>query len=390
MENPNGDNSQVNTNAEIKPAISNESISKIEVKDAEEVIVKKEVIVSETKQIEVPKDNNYHKCTIQCCIRRKPDMMSLPGQDPAEKVYRIGSALDRKTNRDLKGISGDLEKLYMPAIVGVSYNDPSFGNAISEYWASIAKVVPPDEPFLKDYEKGVKINITVTVLGSARKERFDKLLTVVDKIDWLGENLIKNNLVVVGDKTEERPFARLDYDSVSDFLFISYCLKYPKVANNLSDVNNSPKIEFYIFEKELAVKTQLSFIDLRKKATALYESLESDENRINAVLLGFDKNPKDFENITDKLIEIDEHIFNKGKDSMKKFVSLANDDNWKIKYLINSAITAQKLRKPANSSAIYYNDTLLGMTIEEAALFLTSDTKGKEIHEGLVKEINLK
>ena len=316
-------------------------------------------------------------------------MMSLPGQDPAEKVFRIGSALDRRTNRDLKGIVGDLERLYMPTIVGLSSNDPAFGLSVSEYWSSIAKVVPPDEPFLKDYEKGVKINISLTVLGSPRKETFDNLVKISEKIEWLNENLIKTSLVPVGDKTEERAFARLDEESIPDFLFLNYCLKYPKVANNLTDVNNSPKIEFYIFEKELAVKNQLSIIDLREKAIASYILLKDDEGRINSVLLSFSKNPKEFDTITDKLIELDD-LYNKSIDSMRKFVNFVDDSNWKIKYLINTAILNQKLRRSANSSAIYYNDTLLGMTIEEASSFLTIDTKGKEIHEGLLREINLK
>lgn len=389
METNNENNVQNNTNAEKTQAISSETVSNIKVNDAE-VVKEKTIEALQVNKLEVvPKDNNYYNCTIQCCIRRKPNMMSLPGQDPAEKIYRIGSALDSKTRRDLKGISGDLERMFMPSIVGLSSNDPKFGEAVSEYWSSIARVVPHDEPFLKDYEKGIKFNIIVRVLGKAKKERLDALGKVNEKIEWLNENLIKSQLTPIGEKTEERYFAILEHDSISDFLFLNYCLKYPKVANNFESVNNSPKIEFYIFEKELAVKTQLSLIDLRNKAIDCYRALESDEMRINSVLLSFNKNPKDFDTITDKLIELDD-IYIKNPDSMRKFIKYCDDSNWKIKYLINKAVLEQKLRIPVNSSAIYYNDTLLGMNIEEASIFLTTDVKGKEIYEGLNREINLK
>ena len=135
-------------------------------------------------------DSTKYLCTIQCAIRRRPGLVGLPGQDPAERVYKIGASLDNRTKGNLKGISGELELKFMPEIVGLSSNDPQFRRAVEEYWSSIGKPVPADEPYLKDYEKGIKINIAFHVVGEPRKERFNKLVTVEEKIEWLNKALV--------------------------------------------------------------------------------------------------------------------------------------------------------------------------------------------------------
>lgn len=318
-------------------------------------------------------------CTIQCAIRRKPGLVGLPGQDPAERVYKIGASLDNRTKGNLKGISGDLELKFMPEIVGLSANDAGFRRAVEEYWSSIGKAVPADEPFLKDYEKGIKIYISFHVVGEPRKERFNKLLTVEEKVEWLNKALVV--------KSGEEYAATLDFDSISDFLLLNYCLRYPKVANSFADVDKSPKIEFYIFEKEVAVQSQLSAIELRKNAIRAYQQLESNPKQIDAVLLLFDVNPKDYDNSIDKLLRIDE-LYNESPSKMKQFVDYVADTNWEIKANIRKGITTNKLRTPANSTAIYHGEVLLGTSLEEAVLFLSNEEKGKTIYANLLKEIN--
>ncbi len=323
-------------------------------------------------------DNAKSLCTIQCAIRRKPGLVALPGQDPAERVYKIGASLDNRTKGNLKGISGDLELKFMPEIVGISHNDAGFRRAVEEYWSSIGRAVPADEPFLKDYEKGIKINIQFHVLGEARKEKFNKLLKVEDKIEALNTWLVTQN-------SNNEFAAILDFDSVSDYLLLNYCLKYSKVANTFEDVDKSPKIEFYIFEKEVSVKNQLSAIELRKSALRAYQDLEENNKQIDAVLLLFGQNPNDYDSTIDKLLRIDE-LYNESPTKMKEFVDYVGNSNWEAIALVRRGIATNKLRNPANSTAVYHGDTLLGVTLEEAVLFLKNEEKGKAIYANLVKE----
>jgi len=60
---------------------------------------------------EVKEDFAKYLITVEVAIRRRPGMVGLPGADPAERVYRIGSSLDARSRGALKGISGELKFL---------------------------------------------------------------------------------------------------------------------------------------------------------------------------------------------------------------------------------------------------------------------------------------
>lgn len=332
------------------------------------------------------KDDKYQKVIIQCCIRRKSGISSLglPGQDPAERIYKIGSSLDSRAKGNLKGISGDLENKFMPEIVALSSNDPQYRTAIDEYWSSISAIVPPDEPYLAEYLMGVPIKLEFKVLGTARKEKVEAYTTVEDKLKVLNGFLLETTDI----NGKEVDCAVLDYESISDYLLLSYCLKYSRVANRVEDIDKSAKIWFYIFEKAIAVQAQLSFVELSQKAMKLYSTVSTNDNMLSRILLGFNKVPKTFENTTDKALEVFT-TYNASKENLATFVALAEDKNWETKYLIASAISEQKLRKHKNSTAIYYGDTLLGMDEEDTVTMLDGED-GKPIKEALLKELNIK
>lgn len=339
-------------------------------------------------------DNTSYLCKIECSIRRKPSTVGLPGQDPAERVYKIGASLDSRTRGNLKGISGDLENMFMPEIIGLGVNDPLFRKGIEEYWSSISRVVPHDEKTQKEHEMGLIITINFHLLTKARKERFDALVTVQEKMELLNKLLVTYRKDANGNETTQ-PVASLQSEFVANFLLLNYCLKYSKVANNITQVDASPKIDFYIFEKAVSVKNQLNLIELRKEAMIIYQSLEEEPKKIDAVLLHFNEKPSDYDNSIDKLLRIDELYNLRSEDksnpasNMKKFVDFASDKRWETKYIISSALLNNKLRSPVNTSAVYYGDIYLGSNLEESAMYLDSEDKGKEIKQILLRELKI-
>lgn len=332
------------------------------------------------EEIKLP-DTNRYQVIIDCCIRRKSNLVGLPGQDPNERIYKIGSSLDTKTRSSLKGVTGVLEERFMPEMIGLSSTDPAFRRAIDEYWSGISREVPADEPFLKDYEKGIKLNLLFIVRGKTRKENIDKAITVEDKIRLLDSYL--------STKDEQNYFADIDYTSVSDYLLLKYCLVYSKVANSFKDIDKSPKIDFYIFEKAVAVSYQMGIIEAKKKAMDLYQSLIDDERRLNSVLLSFKVNPDDYQTEIDKALKIDE-LYNASISNLHAFISYAEDDGWEDKLLINQSVAKGKLRNPTNSTIYYYGDVMLGLTLDEAVAYLNQTEKGADIKTNLLVELKVK
>lgn len=348
-------------------------------------------IVGQSKPI----DNTTYLCKIQCSIRRKPSTVGLPGQDPAERVYKIGASLDSRTRGNLKGISGELETKYMPEIIGLGHNDPLFRKGIEEYWSSISRVVPHDESYQKEHEKGLVLEIQFHILGKVRKDRFDSLISVEEKLNHLNELVLKYKKDPITNVDTNQALAIINSESIANYLLLNYCLKYSKVANRLADVDNSPKIDFYIFEKNVAVANQLNLIDLREKAMTIYQSLKEEPRKIDAILLHFNEDPTKYDDTIEKLLRIDE-LYNLGANdksnpasNMKKFVAFASDTKWETKYVISNALINDKLRSPVNTSAIYFGDVFLGMNIDDASLFLDSDESGKKIKETLLRELKI-
>ena len=328
-----------------------------------------------------PKAENVqtYVTSITCSIRRKPNTVGLPGQDPNERRYRIGASLDIRSNGNKKGVTDKLELLFMPSILGVSHNDPTFRRVVDEYWSGISRFIPADESFLKEHEKGEVLKITFDIVGQTRKEKIAGLSNIEQKVEYLNTLLVTN---VVG---TDKPLATLREECISDFLLLNYCLKYNKVANRAEDMDNSPKIDFYLFEKSVAIKNQLSFIDLRSKSMKLFESLSDDTRKIQAILLMFNDSPDNYETSEDMLLAIDSH-YNASQQSMKNFVAFAEDSLWEIKYIINKALKSNKLKNPKGTSAIYYNDILVGMSLDEASAYLLNNEKGKIIKDSLERE----
>lgn len=338
---------------------------------------------SQTPIATLQKDVSKYECVIECAIRRRPGMTALPGQDPAERIYKLGASLDTRTRGNLKGINGVLETLFMPSIIGVSSNAPEFKREVDDFWGGISREVPFDDEIKKEHLRGIPINIKVVLVGKARKEKMDGLLKTEDKINYLNQ-MLEHGL----NSSPITTIATVADESISDYLLINYALKYTRVANSFSDIDKSPKIEFYIFEKAVSVKNSINKMELRSKASLLMADIQNSSNKLNSLLLSFGFDPKDYDDDTDKLIKIDEFAF-ENTENLLKFVTNASDVKWESKYLVLQSAKLNKLRNPVNTSSYYFGDQLIGLTLEDAINYLDNEEKGKEIKEALKRETNL-
>ena len=333
------------------------------------------------KQTEQPKTNpaqsldQKYRINVQCAIRRKPTLIGLPGADPNERIYRIGSCLDIKTSKNLKGIEGELEKMLMPNIIGINSTDNHFQQHINDYWGNIGVLIPGDEAHLKEDEKGRLIKFALLVKGSVLK------LTIE------GENDIEKKVAIISKGIVDRTIEFEEEAAVPDFLLLCFALKNKEVAKDVSLAYNSPRIKYYIFNKNIAVKQRMNIIELKQKSMELFTEIQNDDNKVNALLIMFNLLPTDFDTAMDRVIALDGE-YSKSVDTMQKFVDYANDENLELKYVIKLATRKGKINSPSNTDAYYYGQILLGRNIDEAVLYLKSDEpENRNIRSTLEREI---
>lgn len=341
---------------------SNNAKSKVEDNKSTNTLIKK---------MESNNDNPLKKIVIAGSIRRKKGMTGLPGLSEAERVYKLGAALNSRTGKPLKGVVGEVEDKIMPSVISVSRNDNTFSKQVLEYWASFSVTIPPDEEYKKEQEQGKVFRIEATTTKKAIYEKINKA-DLEDKLKLIGEYYVKGTL-------------NLEEEYHSDYLLVSFATKHSRVSNKVEDVDKSPKIHFYIYNKERAISQNLTIIELRQKAIESFASIQEDEPKLDAVLLMFKDDPTKYDSVAEKVIMVDKY-YNENTSQMRKFVTYVDDKNLQVKALIKKAVNKGKLKNPTNSDAYYYNEILLGSTLEEAVAFLNKDTSESRNIRNILKQ----
>lgn len=326
------------------------------------------------------KETTTHLFNLQCAIRRRPGMTGLPGADPNERIYKLSGAISAASRKNLKGVDNELEKKLLPSIIAVSVNDPKFAVEADNYWGNITCIIPADEPYQRDSEKGKIIKFSLNVTGSRFKEHLEKENDIERKFNIICEGLKNGNIEFVTD------------DGISDFLLLGFALKNKDVAKDYDLLNSSPKIKFYIYNKTTAIKAQYDRVQLRQKANEFFAVIQDNDSKLNTMLIMMGLDPSSYEDTFDKVIALDEK-YNESEASMRKFVSFQDDKDLQMKYLITSAVKRNLLKRPANTDSYYYNDNILiGRSMLEAIAFLSDESvpENLNIKQSIENELKVK
>jgi hypothetical protein len=312
---------------------------------------------------------------IRCSVRRRPFTGGLPGSDPSDRQYKIGASLNALSKKCLKGVDGALEKVVMPRIIGIGANEPSFQREVDEYWNNIGVIIPSDEEAGKEEDKGKIINISFLVSGSLLKESIDMASNIEAKFNIISTGLIENTISIENE------------DMYFDFIFLGYCLKNKEVANDVDLMWYSPKIRYYILNKAITTAKKYNIIELKEKARPLFAELKNDDMKLNAMLMMFNLLPDAYVTTMDKVVALDE-VYDKTAESLNAFISFAKDSDLDLKYLIKLAVKKNKITNHTGTEAYYYNQILLGKTLNDTVLFLKDlQPENQNIRKALEREV---
>lgn len=300
-----------------------------------------------------------HRSVVELSIRRK-QIIGLPGDDTTLHRLKIGSSL--KGTGPLRGLNYDEERKYLPEIVGMSPTDNEWRKTLINYWSNIAVDVPADGVGTGKLQ-GKPLIFTVAFGTATEKENFERVLSLEEKAE-----LSQKGEVIEG---------------IADYVLFRYCLLYNKVANKFEDIGKSPKILFYLYSKATETRVEHNAFKLRVKANTLFTQVLMDEDVVDAVLLMFRQDLKEFETLQDKHLALEGLLKTKAAD----FIKFMEDSNLKVKATIKRAVEARIIHNPPNTDSYYYgenNEVTLGTTLIDAVIFWKSDEKhNKEIVEAI-------
>ena len=89
----------------------------------------------------------------------------------------------------------------------------------------------------------------------------------------------------------------------------------------------------------------------------------------------------------DKVVALDE-VYDKSAESLHAFITFAKDADLDLKYLIKLAVKKNKITNHTGTEAYYYNQILLGRTLDDTVLFLKElQPENQNIRKALEREI---
>lgn len=280
-------------------------------------------------------------------LRRVATIPKLPGQDLDEAKQKIGSGW--KGSSVLRGLTFAEEHKYLKDIIGLSTDSPNWETATKSYWANISKEVPPKD--------GVQLEV-----GLRYKTKEDYEHDQISGVRDTNGTLIDHKGIPI---------------NVSDYILWRYCLLYSRVANTPEDIGKSPKIEFYLFNKDKEIANKKTLLNSKRKAIQLMYKRLGERDWVDYILTvliaqdkSFTKNVRDLSTMEEdeKDILLDEYVAS----SPDKFLALAEDKNLQIRSFIELCIVAGKLTRIPNTDTINMDGTLLGNSTIEAIAFLNN------------------
>lgn len=306
--------------------------------------------------------------------------------DAKEVLYgsnRIGSSFAPNSKDVLRGLTREEEIKLLPSIVGVSPSDDAWLEATKKYWSNISYDVP------YSHLNNVEENGEELEVGFYYKDEEAKKAGIAEEqAEW---NKYKR-------ERENGRFYKMSFKkrleggiplNVSDFILYRYCLVYSRVANTKEEINNSPKIAFFLESDAQRSAERKARHDFTLAITTKYIELISDREKVENILYIIGSQKESVEKRKGERFSLsndgEKDIFIKAYSEVypQKFIELMDDKRLKKKAFIQRCIDSGILRKLPNTQTIMYEDDVkLGDNMEQACDFISL-----EKNKGVVNEI---
>ena len=175
-----------------------------------------------------------------------------------------------------------------------------------------------------------------------------------------------------------------------EYLLWKYCLVYPDVANDVSFVNKSPKIRFYLSSEDAKQRIEQHKVKTKEQAMEAYLKLISERSKVIDVLFAMGLGGNVFEisknNSKKEALDLQMHILLQSEmdKNPEKFITVAADKNLALKGMIEKYIAYNILRRITGTNIITdYADgsKIIGNDLDAAITFFSNQENKAVISE---------
>lgn len=333
-------------------------------------------------------------------------MLAASNTESPSTKRKIGAA--HSANGQLKGLTYEEEKVYLSRLLGIdSGNIVEWNKVTNAFWDNISYNV--------DGENGLELEIGFSYLDEVTKKTAQDMEdnTVIEKRGFSKKVFIKDD---ESDKYKLVLAGKANPINTEEYVLWRYLLVYSRCANRTDWINNSPNIEFFIYDETEEVTKKAQAAKQIAQASVVYLALLGKEETAKAVIRMFNAsefNEKHFEqypilnHLNQDIDFLESAVVNLLLSTIKdvfpsKLVQVSEDPDLNLKATIEAYISYGVLRRPFNSNSIMYGDLMLGENlVETVGKFKSTSTeitkllnelsvKYKEIknNKKRVKEIN--
>lgn len=253
-------------------------------------------------------------------IMQRPVASHLPVPIINNSVRTIGSIY--KEGAPLRGMSKEDENKYLPLLLGVDINDPTYHKQARDFWLNVRIPVPGD---------GKELNVSV--------------------------------------KEDGAPF------NIKDWIHYQFVKRHDLVADSRDELKTHQLFFIYDYEKE-KMKENNNY-KVKRKAYIELDKLEKNKEKMDMIYSIISSNDGSKLSEIDLSNELNSYV----EEAPEKFYRIATDKKLETKAFIAKALSKNVLSKVGN--AYYFIDDKLGDTLEETIKVL--DDKSNSSMKQIIK-----
>lgn len=298
-----------------------------------------------------------------------------------EPFRKVGSSITA-VNKIISNENSAMLRFLMPSFLGIDPDskDVNWDSHIKNYWDSLSVDISSGG---RNLETGFSFS-----LDDNRRSTYIEKLAKENNIKS-DEDLADFVMGFKGSKPnvpEEYKWKYGEPLNTEDYLLWRYVLNYKHVANDITDINKSPNIRFYLHTQEDRDKIKKDAAKLKREALTAYTEFVNnasidDYNDVLSILTPDSiRDIVSNKDLDDKQSVLMEQAINEPK----KFIELVKDKNLKNKATIQRMIAFGVLKQLPGSTVIVESadpSVIIGNNMDEAITFITNEKNKVKLNE---------